>query len=65
MRFPACGGKPDETRRAAGLIALLTAIRFGIEGRRFDLMLCGGFSVLSLSWVAFAIGPAIARSGGG
>jgi signal transduction histidine kinase len=40
-----------------GLIALLTAIRFTVEGRRFDLMLCCGFSLLSLSWVLFAIGP--------
>ncbi|HUY70997.1 MAG TPA: histidine kinase [Gaiellaceae bacterium] len=47
-----------------GLIALLTAIRFTIEGRRFDLMLCSGFSVLSLSWVAFAIGPAIGAGEG-
>ena len=47
-----------------GLIALLTAIRFSIEGRRFDLMLCCGFSVLALSWVAFAIGPAIAAHAG-
>jgi signal transduction histidine kinase len=42
-----------------GLIALLTAIRFGVEGRRFDLMLCCGFSLLSLSWVVFSIGPAL------
>ena len=47
-----------------GLIALLTAIRFSIEGRRFDLLLCCGFSVLSLSWVAFAIAPTIGSDAG-
>ncbi len=48
-----------------GLIALLSAIRFGIEGRRFDLMLCGGFSLLSFSSVAFAIAPAVSAETGG
>lgn len=47
-----------------GLIALLTAIRFSIEGRRFDQMLCCGFSLLSLSWVAFSIGPALGAGAG-
>jgi signal transduction histidine kinase len=47
-----------------GLIALLTAIRFSLEGRRFDLMLCCGFSVLSVSWVVFAIGPAVGGNAG-
>jgi signal transduction histidine kinase len=42
-----------------GLIALLTGIRFTLEGRRFDLTLCCGFSLLSLSWGVFAIGPAV------
>jgi signal transduction histidine kinase len=42
-----------------GLIALLTATRFSVEGRRYDLMLCFGFTVSSLSWVAFAIGPTV------
>src|SRR5271154_4450307 len=41
------------------LIALLTATRFTIEGRRYDLMLCFGFCVSSVSWVVFAIGPAV------
>jgi len=27
---------------SSGLIALLCATRFGVDGRRFDLMLCGG-----------------------
>jgi signal transduction histidine kinase len=42
-----------------GLIALLTATRFLLEGRRYDLMLCFGFTVSSLSWIVFAIGPAV------
>ena len=42
-----------------GLIALLTGTRFAVEGRRYDLMLCFGFTVSSLAWVAFAIGPAV------
>jgi signal transduction histidine kinase len=46
-----------------GLIALLTAIRFMVEGRRFDLMLCAGFSLLSLSWVFFAVDPAVTGRG--
>ncbi len=44
----------------AGLLALLTATRFSVEGRRFDLLLCAGFSVISLSWLVFVLGPAIA-----
>jgi signal transduction histidine kinase len=42
-----------------GLIALLTATRFTVEGRRYDLMLCFGFSVSSISWIVFTIGPAV------
>ncbi len=42
-----------------GLIVLLTATRFAVEGRRYDLMLCFGFTVSSLSWVVFAIGPTV------
>jgi signal transduction histidine kinase len=45
-----------------GLLALLTAIRFRVEGRRFDLLLCGGFSTISLSWLVFVVGPAVART---
>ncbi len=41
------------------LIALLTATRFMVEGRRYDLLLCGGFSVISLSWIVFSIWPAM------
>ncbi len=48
-----------------GLLALLTATRFSVEGRRFDLVLCGGFSAISLSWFAFGLVPAIAGRPGG
>jgi signal transduction histidine kinase len=43
-----------------GLVALLSASRFSAEGRRFDLLLCGGFMTGSLAWVAFSIAPALA-----
>jgi signal transduction histidine kinase len=43
----------------AGLLALLTAIRFTVDKRRFDLMLSCGFSLIGLSWLLFAVGPAV------
>jgi signal transduction histidine kinase len=46
---------------AGGLVALLTATRFSVEGRRFDLLLCGGFFTTSIAWVAFTIGPAVSE----
>ena len=39
---------------AAALLALLTAIRFGVDGRRFELLLFAGFTAVSISWVFFA-----------
>src|SRR5713101_4723397 len=47
---------------AGGLVVLLTATRFSIEGRRFDLLLCGGFVAASMSALAFTIVPAVTRS---
>jgi signal transduction histidine kinase len=44
---------------SSGLIALLCATRFGVDGRRFDLLLCGGFLAMSLSWLAFTVAPGI------
>src|SRR5204863_5933850 len=41
------------------LVALLTASRFYAEGRRFDLLLCGGFVMTSLSWSFFGVGPVV------
>ena len=47
----------------AGLIiAVLAGIRFAVEGRRLDLLLCTGFLVSSLSIAAFAVAPVL---GGG
>src|SRR5919199_6379312 len=40
---------------AGGLVALLTATRFAVEGRRFDLLLCGGFFPTSVSWLPVTI----------
>ena len=45
---------------AGGLVAVLTANRFGVEGRRYDLILFCGFFITSVSWLAFSIGPAVA-----
>jgi signal transduction histidine kinase len=42
-----------------GLVALLCATRFSVEGRHFDLLLCGGFFTISLSWFAFTLAPAV------
>ena len=45
----------------AGLLALLTAIRFTVERRPFDLLLSCGFTLISLSWIVFAVWPAVAQ----
>jgi signal transduction histidine kinase len=47
---------------AGGLVALLSATRFAVEGRRFDLFLCTGFFVSSVSWLAFSVIPSIPES---
>jgi signal transduction histidine kinase len=47
---------------AGGLVAVLSGTRFALEGRRFDLLLCAGFAVTSLSWLAFTMEPAIAET---
>jgi signal transduction histidine kinase len=44
---------------AAGIIAVLAGVRYAVEGRRLDLMLCTGFLVASLSAIAFSIIPAL------
>ena len=44
---------------AGALVALLAGTRFTVEARRFDLLLCGGFLVISLSWLVFTVGPGI------
>jgi signal transduction histidine kinase len=50
---------------AGGLVALLSGTRFSVEGRRFDLFLCCGFFVTSVSWLSFSIIPSIARASAG
>jgi signal transduction histidine kinase len=50
---------------AGGLVALLSGTRFSVEGRRFDLFLCCGFFVTSVSWLSFSIIPSIARASSG
>jgi signal transduction histidine kinase len=42
---------------AGAIIALLSGIRYAVEGRRLDLLLCTGFLVGSLSIVAFSVAP--------
>src|SRR4051794_1043100 len=49
---------------AGGLVAILTATRFAVEGRRYDLVLCCGFCVTSLSWLLFTIVPAVSHTSG-
>ena len=44
---------------AAGIIALLAGVRYSVEGRRLDLLLCTGFLVASVSTAAFSIVPAL------
>jgi signal transduction histidine kinase len=49
---------------AGGLVVVLSATRFGVEGRRFDLFLCCGFFVTSVSWLAFSVIPRVAHTSG-
>ena len=49
---------------AGGLVAVLTANRFSVEGRRYDLFLCCGFIVTSLGWLFFSIVPEVAHAQG-
>jgi signal transduction histidine kinase len=44
---------------AGAIIALLAGIRYAVEGRRLDLLLCTGFLVGSLSIAAFSIAPVL------
>jgi len=44
---------------AAGIIAVLAGVRYAVEGRRLDLLLCTGFLVTSVSTIAFSIVPAL------
>jgi signal transduction histidine kinase len=42
---------------AAWIVALLAGVRFSVEGRRLDLLLCTGFLVGGLSTFAFSVVP--------
>ncbi|MDQ4030318.1 MAG: histidine kinase [Actinomycetota bacterium] len=42
---------------AAAVVAILAGVRFSVEGRLLDLLLCCGFSVATLSDLAFEIAP--------
>ena len=44
---------------AAAIVALLAGIRFSVDGRRLDLLLCGGFSAAAASMLAFSIAPMV------
>ncbi len=46
---------------AGGLVALLSATRLAVEGRRFDLFLCTGFFITSVAWLAFTIAPSVSH----
>ena len=43
---------------AAGIVALLAGVRFSVEGRKLDFVLCGGFFVAAFSAFLYGIAPA-------
>ena len=43
---------------AAAIVATLAGVRFSVEGRRLDFLLCCGFFLAAASTFAFAIVPA-------
>jgi signal transduction histidine kinase len=47
---------------AAAIVAVLAGVRFNVEGRRLDFLLCGGFFLAAVSTFAFAVAPLL---GGG
>jgi signal transduction histidine kinase len=44
---------------AAGIVAVLAGIRFSVDGRRLDLLLCGGFGAAAAATLAFSIAPVL------
>jgi signal transduction histidine kinase len=44
---------------AALLVAVLAGVRFSVEGRRLDLLVCSGFGVLAATNIGFAIAPVL------
>jgi len=43
---------------AAAIVAVLAGVRFSVEGRRLDFLLCGGFFLAAVSTFAFGVAPA-------
>jgi signal transduction histidine kinase len=44
---------------AATIVAVLAGIRFSVEGRRLDLLLCAGFSTAAATGLCFAVAPVL------
>ena len=44
---------------AATIVAVLAGIRFSVEGRRLDLLLCAGFATAAATALFFAVGPVL------
>jgi signal transduction histidine kinase len=44
---------------AGAMVALLAGLRFSVEGRRLDLLLCTGFTAAATSTLAFSIAPVL------
>jgi signal transduction histidine kinase len=56
----------DTTVTLAGaLVAVLAGVRFSVDGRRLDLLLCSGFSLAAGSTFCFGVAPALAGHGHG
>ena len=44
---------------AAAIVAVLAGIRFSVDGRRLDLLLCSGFGAAAAATLAFSIAPVL------
>jgi signal transduction histidine kinase len=44
---------------AGAIVALLAGLRFSVDGRRLDLLLCAGFTAAATSTLAFSIAPVL------
>ena len=47
---------------AAALVAVLAGVRFSVEGRRLDWLLCAGFSIAAGSTFCFGIAPVLGNA---
>ena len=47
---------------AGGIVAILAGVRFGVEGRRLDLLLCAGFTAAAGGTLVFAVVPVLGGS---